>query len=195
VAESDYCNDRALLEVYACLRSGAKGVERRCRRQCFAPLLVMAAAFAPLVGLGCGSARAVGEGAEAATPGAKGPGGPGVTWQHKTREQRMDWMGLEVLPQTKGSFVKFSASDYATFECQTCHGDNMEAVDFKMPNPLLYALATTNTLEESKSYDAEVTAFMAEVLVPQMAGLLDSQPYDPEAQLGFGCFGCHPAAK
>jgi hypothetical protein len=104
----------------------------------------------------------------------------------------MDWMGLEVFPKMRAAFVEFSADEYSAFECQTCHGSDMEMVDFKMPNRL-YSLSKTNTLTDAKDYDAETTQFMVDVVVPEMAKLLDMEPYDAETQKGFGCFGCHPS--
>ena len=110
-----------------------------------------------------------------------------------TREQRLDWMGLEVFPKMKAAFAKYDGEGYADFECQTCHGEEMEAVDFKMPSNI-YALSPSDPVGEATDYDPEITQFMVDVVVPEMATLLHTQPYDPETQQGFGCFGCHPSA-
>lgn len=123
------------------------------------------------------------------------PGAPGVAWSQKTHSQRLDWMGLEVLPQTMSLFQAYDPEGYSEFRCQTCHGEEMESRDFKMPNPELYALSPTSPLEEAREYDEEVTQFMADKLVPGMARLLDTHPFDPESSSGFGCFGCHPVAE
>jgi hypothetical protein len=112
-------------------------------------------------------------------------------WADKSREERMDWMGLEDFPKMKAEFTEHDAEGLADFACQTCHGDDMEAMDFKMPNSL-YALSATDTLAEARDYDAEMTEVMVNVVVPEMAKLLGMQPYDPATQTGFGCFGCHP---
>lgn len=116
-----------------------------------------------------------------------------VTWQSKTREQRMDWMGLEVFPKMRAAFVEFDAERFSDFKCQTCHSDEMEIVDYEMPTSALFALSATDPVAEARDYDAPMTEFMIEVVVPEMAKLLDTQPYDPETNSGFGCFGCHPA--
>ncbi len=113
-------------------------------------------------------------------------------WKDKTREQRMDFMGLEVFPKMRGLFAEHDPDDAAEFACQTCHGNDMEMVDFKMPNSL-FALSKTDTLEKARDYDAKTTEFMAEKVLPEMAQLLDQEPYDPATQSGFGCFGCHPS--
>ena len=134
----------------------------------------------------CGGSRKSAEDPSSGEPESK------QTWQEKTREQRMDWMGLEVFPKMRGAFVEFDSQEYSAFACQTCHGSDMEMVDFKMPNKL-FSLSKTDTLSGAKDYDAETTQFMVEVVVPEMAKLLDMEPYDPDTQKGFGCFGCHPS--
>ena len=120
------------------------------------------------------------------------PGAPSIAWSEKNRDQRMEWMGLEVLPAMEAAFQQFDAQDFVDFECQTCHGDDMQQVDFKMPNKL-YSLPKDNAYQSALEYDPEVTKFMAEVVVPKMAELLDMQPYNPDTGQGFGCFGCHPS--
>ena len=124
--------------------------------------LVVAAA------LGCGGAK---KGAEDASSGDS-EAQQGTPWKDKSREQRMDWMGLAVFPKMRAIFQEHDAS-YSTLTCQTCHGSNMEMVDFKMPNSLF--------------------SLMSEQVMPEMAKLLDMQPYDPDTGKGFGCLGCHPA--
>ena len=160
------------------------------RARPLAELVAMSAALA--TALACGGSTAP-RGA-ASTP-SGGPGAPNVPWSQKTAVQKQDWMGLEVLPKMKALFTEYDASYAQNFECSVCHGDDADTVDFAMPNPGLYALSPMNTLEESAEYDAEVTQFMAKTVVPEMAKLLDMEPYDPESQAGFGCFGCHPAAE
>jgi len=116
----------------------------------------------------------------------KDPSGSGEpAWKDKTREQRMDFMGLEVFPKMRALFAEHDPDDTAAFACQTCHGNDMEMVDFKMPNSL-FALSKTDTLEKARDYDAKTTEFMAEKVVPAMAQLLDQEPYDPSTQTGFG---------
>ena len=122
---------------------------------------------------------------------AAGAGKSETPWKDKTHEQRMDWMGLQVFPKMKGVFTQFDAERFSSFACQTCHGDDMEIVDFKMPNKL-YALPRTDTIKSARDYDAKVTEFMISTVTAKMAELLDMQPYDPATKSGFGCFGCHP---
>ena len=112
-------------------------------------------------------------------------------WAAKSREERMDWMGLEVFPKMKAVFTEHDPEGFADFACQTCHGDDMEAMDFKMPNSL-YALSATDTLAEARDYDAEMTEVMVNVVVPEMAKLLGMELYDVDTGKGLGCFTCHP---
>ncbi|MEO8177761.1 MAG: hypothetical protein ABI895_02905 [Deltaproteobacteria bacterium] len=140
-----------------------------------------------LGGLACG-----GSAQSAQDPAAAGSGKSEVQWKDKTREQRMDWMGLQVFPKMKGVFTEFDADRFSGFACQTCHGDDMEMVDFKMPTKKLYGLPRKDVLKSAREYDAKVTDFMLGTVMPKMAELLDMQPYDSETKSGFGCFGCHP---
>lgn len=131
--------------------------------------------------------------AEGAKPEAKGgaePGAPSIPWSQKDRQQRMEYMGLYVLPKMKALFQEHDAKQFKDFKCQTCHGDDMEAVDFKMPNAL-YALPAENTLEAAKDYDAKITDFMASKVMPSMAELLGAEPLNPQTGQGFSCFNCH----
>ncbi len=124
---------------------------------------------------------------------AAGAGKSETPWKDKTHEQRMDWMGLHVFPKMKGVFTTYDAKLFSDFACQTCHGEDMEMVDFKMPNKHLYSLPRTDTIKSARDYDAKVTEFMLGTVTPTMAELLDMQAYDPATKSGFSCFGCHPA--
>jgi cytochrome c553 len=115
-------------------------------------------------------------------------------WKNKSREQRMDWMGVAVFPKMRKLFLAQDAEKYEDFACQTCHGKDMEMVDFEMPNDL-FALSASDTLGQAKEYDEKTTDFMLGGVVPEMAKLLDMEAYTLENQTGFGCLGCHPTAK
>ena len=62
---------------------------------------------------------------------------------------------------------------------------------FKMPNPKLPKLSFTDGFKKHMDKKPEITKFMMEKVVPEMATLLGTQPYDPKTQKGFGCAGCH----
>ncbi|MEY2935307.1 MAG: hypothetical protein RL033_6056 [Pseudomonadota bacterium] len=143
----------------------------------------------PLVAaLGCGGGTKGAEGAEGAKAGKSE-----ILWKDKTRAQRIDWMGLQVFPKLKSAFQELDGSRFSDFKCQTCHSDEMEMVDFKMPNTKIYALPRTNTVQSAREYDEKVTEFMLNTVTPKMAELLDMPVYDPQTKSGFGCFGCHPS--
>jgi hypothetical protein len=115
-------------------------------------------------------------------------------WKDKSREQRMDWMAVAVFPKMRLLFQEQDGEKYADFSCQTCHGREMERVDFRMPNDL-FALDASDTVAHAKEYDERTTDFMLSAVVPEMAKLLDSEAFTLENQQGFGCAGCHPTAK
>jgi len=115
-------------------------------------------------------------------------------WKDKSREQRMDWMAVAVFPKMRLLFQEQDSEKYADFSCQTCHGREMERVDFRMPNDL-FALDAEDTVAHAKEYDERTTDFMLGGVVPEMAKLLDSEAFTLENQQGFGCAGCHPTAK
>lgn len=106
----------------------------------------------------------------------------------------MDWMGIAVFPKMRKLFLEQDGEKYAEFACQTCHGEGMEMVDFKMPNDL-FGLSKSDTLGQAKQYDEKTTDFMLGAVVPEMAKLLDMDAFTLENQTGFGCMGCHPGSK
>ena len=100
----------------------------------------------------------------------------------------MEFMGLYAFPQMRSLFVAFNPKAYKTFRCQTCHGADMEAVDFKMPNGL-YALPVEGAEKAALEYDEPTARFMIDRVLPAMQTLLAKD--DPELQKSFGCHGCH----
>ena len=119
---------------------------------------------------------------------AGGPalGAPTVPWKHKTRPEKLGFMGAHVQPKMKNVFVEYDADGFSDFDCATCHGDDMEELDFAMPNSL-YALPADDPMGEAMDYDEDVAAFMAKKVVPAMAQLLSEEPGK-----GVNCFTCHP---
>ena len=142
-----------------------------------------------VAGLGaCGGSGKGADDASAYHPTSQTP------WKNKSREQRMDWMAIAVFPRMRQLFLEQDSEKYADFACQTCHGKDMETVDFEMPNDL-FALSKTDTLAQAKEYDEKTTDFMLGAVVPEMAKLLDMKALTLENQTGFGCIGCHPTTK
>jgi hypothetical protein len=144
--------------------------------------------FAAALG-GCGgSGKRAGDASNTYSPQSETP------WKEKSREQRMDWMGIAVFPKMRQLFLEQDSEKYREFGCQTCHGKGMEMIDFEMPNDL-FALAKNDTLGHAKEYDEKTTDFMLGAVVPEMAKLLDMDAFTLENQAGFGCMGCHPATR
>src|SRR5690242_1157317 len=55
------------------------------------------------------------------------------TWATMDRDARLTYMGTTVLPTMKEAFKQ---RGFDTFKCANCHGEDYQAVDFKMPNDL-----------------------------------------------------------
>jgi hypothetical protein len=134
----------------------------------------------------CGGSSKGAENASAYEPQSTTP------WKDKSREQRMDWMGVAVFPKMRKLFLEQDSEKYQDFACQTCHGKDMETVDFELPNDL-FALSKSDPLAQAKEYDEKTSDFMLSAVVPEMAKLLDMDAFTLENPSGFGCMGCHPA--
>ncbi len=105
------------------------------------------------------------------------------TWSDMDRQARMEYMGTVVYPRMKTEFQGHDAERFGEFTCASCHGEDKEDVDFKMPNDLT-PLPTEGTMEAATEMDAEIAKFMAESVVPAMQEMLGE---GEEA----GCFSCH----
>lgn len=100
--------------------------------------------------------------------------------------QKMKHMKEVVAPTMAKVFQEADAEEYAKFNCATCHGPGAKQGDFRMPTESLPALD-----QEEMDEHPDVTKFMMERVVPEMAKLLGEEPYNPETQSGFGCYNCH----
>jgi hypothetical protein len=122
-----------------------------------------------------------GEGGAATEPGA-----PGVPWADKDHKQRMEFMGIVFLPEMKKQFQAHDATGFAQFKCETCHGKNGKANDYKMPSDSIYPLEKADPIKAAMEYDEKMTKFMVEQVTPKTAELLEDKSK--------GCFTCHPQA-
>jgi hypothetical protein len=118
-------------------------------------------------------------------------GAPDVPWKAKSHEEKQAFMGAHVEPHLRHLFQEWNPKGYAGFGCETCHGADMDAVDFRMPNSL-YALPEKDTIAEATDYDEKTTKFMMERVVPLFAKLLSEKPGEPGSGAGVSCFTCHP---
>ena len=170
----------------------------------------MAAAVAVTVTVGCSGASeqqrqpaapAEATPAEAAAPAAApavaetgGLGAPKIPWKDKSREQRLEYMGLFVLDKMGALFAEWRPDEYAAkgaWRCQTCHGEGFDKppVDFHMPR-VAFPLDPDDPVGKAMQYNADATKFMVEKVVPTMAELLSEKPMSEGGT--FGCFRCHP---
>lgn len=116
-------------------------------------------------------------------------------WADMDRAGRKRFMGVTVFPAMKKLFQDHNAGEYQGFKCQTCHGDDWTKpeVDFKMPM-VAFPLSADDPIKTGRDYDAKVTAFMVDAVMPTMADLLGKK-YDKTTGKGeFGCLSCHPSA-
>jgi hypothetical protein len=112
-------------------------------------------------------------------------------WAAMDFAQKKMFMNDTVKPQMGELFLP----QHPDFNCPTCHGANFEQVQFKMPNDLEPLNPEKMPFSSEDEKIKAAAQFMAEKVVPRMAGLLGYQPYDPQTKEGFGCFGCHAMAK
>jgi mono/diheme cytochrome c family protein len=141
----------------------------------------------------CGGAKAPAESAEPAAESdassgadASSEGASAKSFDDMSAPERMKHMKTVVAPQMAKVFQEADAEKYADFSCAVCHGPGAKDGDFEMPSAALPALD-----KEEMDEHPEVTKFMAERVVPEMAKLLGEEPYNHETQQGFGCFDCH----
>lgn len=133
-----------------------------------------------------GAAEAAPEAGSEAAPDESVPAKP---FAEMSAAEKLKFMKAAVAPQMAKTFQGFNAEHYAEFGCVTCHGPGAKDGNFQMPSAALPKLPTDpRPLFKDKP---EVTKFMAEQVVPQMAKLLGTEPFNPETGKGFGCFNCH----
>lgn len=119
--------------------------------------------------------------------------GPSRPWAQMNAHDRAEYMEHQVMPVMQSLFQGFDAQHYAQVRCTTCHGANARQVRFHMPNTLTALPAPGSPAWNAIETDhPRMWHFMRERVVPAMATLLGTTPYNPQTHQGFGCFGCHP---
>jgi hypothetical protein len=104
----------------------------------------------------------------------------------------MDFMKHTVFPKMKDEFTAFDGKRFADMNCKTCHGDGASDGSFTMPNAKLPVVpGTPDGFKKLTAKKPEISKFMMEKVVPDMASMLGEPAYDPKTQQGFGCHDCH----
>ena len=117
--------------------------------------------------------------------------GGALTWQaNMTKDQQIAIMVQQVMPKMGKVFKEADPKHYADFSCKTCHGP-----DKKEPKDFLPHLTMKDGKITSFAEKPEVSKYMAEKIVPEMAAAMGLKPYDPQTHTGFGCGGCHAIDK
>ncbi|HEU4406070.1 MAG TPA: hypothetical protein VFS43_12450 [Polyangiaceae bacterium] len=142
-----------------------------------------------------GRAAALGRGALAALglcalscggAGAASPAPAGRWKDLKTKDQEVAFMKAVVAPRMEKVFRGHDEKRHDDFGCKTCHGP--ASAD---PKAFLPKLAMKDGKLAAFSEKPEISKFMAEKVVPEMAAAMGEPPYDPATHQGFGCGGCH----
>jgi hypothetical protein len=140
----------------------------------------------------CGGSKPPAESAPGTSAEPAPADGSGTPWAGMNKEQRASFMLQVVQPKMKGLFQQFDAEHFSKFNCATCHGDGAKNKSFAMPDANLPKLpGTMDGFEQLKAQKPEMVKFMAEVVVPEMAKLLNEAAFDPATGKGFGCGECH----
>jgi hypothetical protein len=145
-----------------------------------------------------GEARAPGQADETSSEAprvAPEPGLDGIAWQDMNRDQRIAYMKTRVVPAMGPLLRGFDPKQFSKVTCVTCHGEGAKKNEFQMPTDALPKLSPAGGFAKHMKSEPEMTKFMMDKVVPQMAALLGEQPYDPATQKGFGCFNCHMPEK
>ncbi|TNE51914.1 MAG: hypothetical protein EP343_02455 [Deltaproteobacteria bacterium] len=106
-------------------------------------------------------------------------------WADMTFDEKRAYMSSTVLPAVAALFKEYDSTRFGQVGCTLCHGTDMVAKKFKMPNGIR-PFSPQNVPSQGKGVD-----FMKQKLMPKMIELLGLKPFDPSTGKGFGCFSCH----
>ena len=139
-------------------------------------------------GAGAGAGQGTG-GGETATEVPSPP----APWAEMSADDRRHWMADEVLPRMAPLFEAHDAGRFGDFGCESCHGDDMVARNFEMPNPGILALHPTGSDEQHQMVrdHPQMVRFMFNRVVPTMQQLLGAPDFDEATGEGFSCYHCH----
>jgi cytochrome c553 len=140
--------------------------------------------LASAVGLACSGPRS------AESPGIP-LGSPGITWAAKNEAQRFGFMASQVHPVMSAVFRSYSDS-FAEFTCSNCHGEDMEQIDYRMPNESLYTMPEDRPYDDAIDFDEEIAVFMMTKVTPALQELFNQGEGPPTKAT---CFSCHPKSE
>ena len=120
---------------------------------------------------------------------ALGISGPDQPWAEMSHEDREWYMVGKVLPIMKELFAEHDEERYAgSYGCETCHGENMQEVEYEMPPASSYKVPApgSEAWTSMEGIFGDTVTFMKETVTPTMGTLLGKDDYT--------CFHCHPRA-
>ncbi len=130
-------------------------------------------------------------GAHAPEPRAVVPSGAAANdaWTSASWVDRHATMTFTVLPNMARLWQSFDRDPWPDVRCTTCHGDDAEAVAYKMPSDAVPALdpAHMPSVDSKDADEAKITRFMKDKVVPEMNELMGTTQVT--------CFSCHPKGK
>jgi len=121
---------------------------------------------------------------------ALGISGPDQPWAEMSHEDREWYMVGKVLPIMKEMFAEHDAERYGQgYGCETCHGEEMESVEYEMPPMSSYRVPApgSDAWTSMEGIFGDTVTFMKEDVTPTMGTLLGMDDYT--------CFHCHPRAE
>lgn len=148
-------------------------------------LALAGAAFTAGAACSTGASQSPATAASEAAPAAEAALSLPAVWdEHSmTLEQQVAFMKTRVVPAMEPVFAEHEQGE---FGCKTCHGP-----DNKPPREFLPSLMMKDGHITAFQEEPEISQFMAEKVVPAMAGAFGLEPYNVETGEGFGCAGCH----
>jgi hypothetical protein len=170
------------------------------------PIGSAAGSAEPSTGSAAGSATAPEAGSAAPAASAEPPpaaadtpvAGGDKLWKDMDKKERGSFMKKVVLPKSKELFATIDPK--MTTTCKTCHGKGAEDHSFKMPNPDIKPLPSSEQAFmdwiQKNPDEAKWAKFMSEQFEPAVAQMLGKHSFDPKTKSGdFGCTACHTLQK
>lgn len=154
---------------------------------------------------GCGGSQAAPSTPEPASEPAAAPAGeaapaegaatslaPAKPWADLNKDERIMHMKNVVVPHMKPLFLASpEAEEFKEFGCVTCHGPDAKTGTFKMPSGALPKLDPKDGFKVHMDKEPEMTKWMMETVLPEMAKTLGTTPFDPKTNSGMQCGACH----